>query len=53
VAVSTGSNAGLSPELAGLSPTAINSITLEDKYGAHNYHPLPVVLTRGKGKYCL
>ncbi|MGI4819859.1 MAG: ornithine--oxo-acid transaminase [Janthinobacterium lividum] len=22
---------------------------LEDKYGAHNYHPLPVVLTRGKG----
>ena len=22
---------------------------LEDKYGAHNYHPLPVVLARGKG----
>ena len=22
---------------------------LEDQYGAHNYHPLPVVLTRGKG----
>ena len=20
---------------------------LEDKYGAHNYHPLPVVLARG------
>ncbi|MGH2643827.1 MAG: aminotransferase class III-fold pyridoxal phosphate-dependent enzyme, partial [Chitinophagaceae bacterium] len=24
---------------------------LEDKYGAHNYHPLPVMLTRGKGVY--
>lgn len=25
------------------------AIDLEDKYGAHNYHPLPVVLTKGKG----
>ncbi len=25
------------------------AIELEDKYGAHNYHPLPVVLSRGKG----
>ena len=24
---------------------------LEDKYGAHNYHPLPVVLARGEGVY--
>jgi ornithine--oxo-acid transaminase len=24
-------------------------IELEDKYGAHNYHPLPVVLERGEG----
>jgi len=24
-------------------------IDLEDRYGAHNYHPLPVVLTRGEG----
>jgi len=24
-------------------------IELEDKYGAHNYHPLPVVLTKGEG----
>lgn len=24
---------------------------LEEKYGAHNYHPLPVVLTRGKGVF--
>ena len=26
-------------------------IHLEDQYGAHNYHPLPVVLTRGEGIY--
>jgi len=24
-------------------------MALEDKYGAHNYHPLPVVLTKGSG----
>ena len=24
-------------------------LDLEEKYGAHNYHPLPVVLKRGKG----
>lgn len=24
-------------------------MNLEDKYGAHNYHPLPVVLERGEG----
>ena len=27
------------------------SIDLEDKYGAHNYHPLPVVLSKGEGVY--
>ncbi len=26
-------------------------IELEDKYGAHNYHPLPVVLTKGDGVF--
>jgi len=26
-------------------------IQREDKYGAHNYHPLPVVLERGEGVY--
>jgi len=26
-------------------------IEKESKYGAHNYHPLPVVLSRGKGVY--
>jgi ornithine--oxo-acid transaminase len=25
------------------------AIELESKYGAHNYHPLPVVLSKGKG----
>lgn len=28
-----------------------HSIDLENKYGAHNYHPLPVVLTKGEGVY--
>ena len=31
--------------------TKEQAIALENKYGAHNYHPLPVVLTRGKGVY--
>ena len=26
-------------------------IELEDKYGAHNYHPLPVVLNKGEGAF--
>jgi len=26
-----------------------HAMDLEDQYGAHNYHPLPVVLTRGLG----
>ena len=25
------------------------AISLEEKYGAHNYHPLPVVLSKGEG----
>ncbi|BAL94828.1 ornithine--oxo-acid transaminase [Rubrivivax gelatinosus] len=34
-----------------LHPTAtrLSPIELEARYGAHNYHPLPVVLTRGEG----
>lgn len=31
--------------------TAQKAIELEDKYGAHNYHPLPVVLERGEGVF--
>ncbi|MCG8184153.1 ornithine--oxo-acid transaminase [Tenacibaculum piscium] len=29
--------------------TSQQAIELEDKYGAHNYHPLPVVLSKGEG----
>ena len=28
-----------------------NAIALENKYGAHNYHPLPVVLNKGEGVF--
>ena len=31
--------------------TAADYIALEEKYGAHNYHPLPVVLERGEGVF--
>jgi ornithine--oxo-acid transaminase len=34
-----------------LPSTAAQAIQLEDQYGAHNYHPLPVVLTRGEGVF--
>lgn len=30
---------------------ASHAIALEDQYGAHNYHPLPVVLAKGDGVY--
>src|SRR5215216_7058868 len=26
-------------------------LELEEKYGAHNYHPIPIVLSRGEGVY--
>ena len=38
-----------SPKLAAMSETGKRCMALEDKYGAHNYHPLPVVLTKGLG----
>jgi len=31
--------------------TSKEAIELENNYGAHNYHPLPVVLSRGEGVY--
>jgi ornithine--oxo-acid transaminase len=31
--------------------TSAELMQLEDKYGAHNYHPLPVVLAKGEGVY--
>jgi len=33
------------------SLTAAQAIALEDQYGAHNYHPMPVVLTKGQGVF--
>ena len=34
-----------------LTPKSQQFIDQEDKYGAHNYHPLPVVLSRGEGAF--
>ncbi len=31
--------------------TTKQAISLEDEYGAHNYHPLPVVLSKGEGVF--
>ena len=31
--------------------TSQQAIDLENKYGAHNYHPLPVVLNKGEGVF--
>lgn len=31
--------------------TSQMAIEMESKYGAHNYHPLPVVLSRGEGPF--
>lgn len=31
--------------------SSAEAIQLEDQYGAHNYHPLPVVLSKGEGVY--
>ncbi|NOX48474.1 MAG: ornithine--oxo-acid transaminase [Chlorobi bacterium] len=31
--------------------TSQELMKLEDQYGAHNYHPLPVVLSRGEGPF--
>mmetsp|Transcript_4704 Transcript_4704/g.11225 ORF Transcript_4704/g.11225 Transcript_4704/m.11225 type:complete len:436 (+) Transcript_4704:24-1331(+) len=38
-----------SRRLMTLSPVQEAIIQTEEKYGAHNYHPLPVVLSRGRG----
>ncbi|MBP7346063.1 MAG: hypothetical protein RL135_892 [Bacteroidota bacterium] len=38
-------------ETALLSPVTAAYLQLEDQYGAHNYHPLPVVLEKGEGVF--
>ncbi|GAA4887500.1 MULTISPECIES: ornithine--oxo-acid transaminase [Saccharopolyspora] len=35
----------------GASPAATRSRELDERYGAHNYHPLPVVLADGDGAW--
>ena len=39
------------PTTQELSPKSEKLIEKENKYGAHNYHPLPVVLEKGEGVY--
>ena len=34
-----------------ISANTQHYLNLEEKYGAHNYHPLPVVLNRGEGVF--
>ena len=34
-----------------ISGNTLTYIHIEERHGAHNYHPLPVVLERGKGVY--
>ena len=34
-----------------ISQNATNFISKEEKFGAHNYHPLPVVLSKGEGAF--
>ncbi len=36
---------------ASLTEKTTHYLTLEEKYGAHNYHPIPVVINRGKGVF--
>jgi ornithine--oxo-acid transaminase len=37
--------------MTGEKITSRMAMELEDRYGAHNYHPLPVVLARGEGVF--
>ena len=37
--------------LSGYSTKSSHFFDLEDKYGAHNYHPMPVVLNKGEGVF--
>ncbi len=38
-------------QIAHLTPAAQKFIDLEENYGAHNYHPLPVVLNKASGVF--
>lgn len=41
----------ITPNIAEVSSNQAAYIALEEEYNAHNYHPLPVVLEKGKGIY--
>src|SRR5512137_1913405 len=49
VQLSVGTELPISGREGGIGLKAKDYIELEQKYGAHNYHPLPVVITRAKG----
>ena len=38
-------------DITGLSARTQHYLNLENKYGAHNYHPIPVVLSKGEGVF--
>jgi len=39
------------PATINMPASTAHYLELEEKYGAHNYHPLPVVLSRGEGVF--
>jgi len=41
----------IQPQPQNTASRSEQAIELEERYGAHNYHPLPVVLERGEGVY--
>ncbi|HSK12367.1 MAG TPA: aminotransferase class III-fold pyridoxal phosphate-dependent enzyme, partial [Phnomibacter sp.] len=41
----------MTDHLAPVSPATQHYLDLENRYSAHNYHPLPVVLERGEGVF--
>ena len=49
--VSTSAVAEAVPAEDDVSAKTAAVIAREDKYGAHNYHPLPVALARGEGVF--
>ncbi len=39
------------PDTAVFSSKTLRALSLEEAFGAHNYHPLPVALSRGEGVF--
>lgn len=52
VKISTGlKNANLNKEIKAPGRRSAEVFAKEDRYCAHNYEPIPVALTRGKGDF--